>query len=472
MKKILVGVCKMVVVLVLSVTASCAPRSSPTPAITTTPTARITSTANYSTSTPTIAAINPHVDIQKLDGLQIRFMHPWTGESLKLLFHMVDQFNQTNEWGIHVIMQAPGSAARVSEKIHEELTNQIASNVLVAPVSLLLAIDERFQQVVDLSGYIASPLYGMDPSLVNDFHQAFWDEGVVDGKLMGIPAQRSALLLAYNHTWGQELGFTSIPDTPAEFRRQVCAANASFRKDADTANDGLGGWILNTDAVSMLNWLLVFGANPYSNGGFTFSTTSSQDALMYLYGLKTDACAWVNRSAADAERFSRRETLVYSLWLQELDRQVAATERSGSKDEWMLMTYPDGMKGQVLTQGSSYAVLHKDAESDLAAWLFIRWLSQPAQQFRLLTASGTLPLGSQVMMQMEEYGAEHPHWLQIVNSLTRFTTPPVNADWQVIAPVLEDAGWQLWMGGTKEDEITGLLAQMDDLAVELAERYP
>jgi hypothetical protein len=73
---------------------------------------------------------------------------------------------------------------------------------------------------------------------------------------------------------------------------------------------------------------------------------------------------------------------------------------------------------------------------------------------------------------MEEYGAEHPHWLQIVNSLTRFTTPPVNADWQVIAPVLEDAHWQLWMGGTKEDEITGLLAQMDDLAVELAERYP
>jgi hypothetical protein len=48
----------------------------------------------------------------------------------------------------------------------------------------------------------------------------------------------------------------------------------------------------------------------------------------------------------------------------------------------------------------------------------------------------------------------------------------VNADWQVIAPVLEDAHWQLWMGGTKEDEITGLLAQMDDLAVELAERYP
>ncbi len=471
MKKSFVGAW-IIVLMLISFLASCAPGTSPTSILTALPTARKTSIPATSTPIPTHAAADSPVDIEKLDGLQIRFLHPWTGDTLDLLYQMVDQFNQTNEWGIHVIMFAPGSAARVSENVNEELANDIASNVLVAPVSLLLAIDEQHQQVVNLATYAASPSYGMESSLVSDFNKVFWNEGFVDGKLLGIPAQRSALLLVYNSTWGKELGFTAMPETEEDFREQVCVANASFKRDADTTNDGLGGWILNMDAFSVLNWLLAFGADPYSTGKFVFSTPAGQEALTYLYTLKADACAWTNRTSADAERFSRREALVYSLWMQDLDRQVEAMARAGSEDDWAVMTYPGGENGSVLTQGSSYAVLHKDAASDLAAWLFIRWLAQPAQQSRLLTAMGTLPLGSDVMTRMAGYGAENPYWLQTVRSLNQFTIPPVTADWQVIAPVLEDAAWQLWMGGTIEEGIPDVLSQMDDLAVELSERYP
>jgi len=471
LKKSFVGVW-MIVLMQISFLASCAPGTPPTSIVTTAPTAETLISPATSTPTPPIAAAGLSVDIKKLDGLQIRFLHPWTGDTLALLYQMVDQFNQTNEWGIHVIMTAPGSAARVSEKINEELANDIASNVLVAPVSLLLAIDEQHQQVVDLTTYAASPSYGLDSSRVGDFNEVFWNEGLVDGKLLGIPAQRSALVMVYNSTWGKELGFTTMPETEQDFREQVCAANASFKKDADTTNDGLGGWILNMDAVSMLNWLRAFGADPYRSGEFVFSTTAGQEALTYLYTLKADACAWTNRTSADAERFSRREALVYALWMQDLDRQVEVMARAGSEDDWAVMAYPDGENGSVLTQGSSYAVLHKDAASDLAAWLFIRWLAQPAQQSRLLTAMGTLPLGSDVMTLMVDYGAENPYWLQTVRSLDQFTTPPVTADWQVIAPVLEDAAWQLWMGGIIEEGIPDVLLQMDDLAAELSERYP
>lgn len=425
-----------------------------------------------STTTPTPPAIENDVDLARLKELQIHFLHPWTGDTLDLLFQMVDQFNQTNEWGIHVIMTAPGSAARVTEKINEELANNIPSNVLVAPVSQLLAIEEKHKLVVDLLPYAVSTSLGMDVKLVEDFNPVFWGEAFVDEKLLGIPAQRSALLMAYNTSWGEELGFKTAPRTTAEFSEQVCAANASFRKDEDTANDGLGGWIIHMDAASIYNWLLTFDADPFNNGEFNFSNSATQEAFTYLYDLKANACAWVNRASTDAERFSKRDALVYSLWMQDLDRQVKVMNRAGSEDEWLLTAYPGLGEGKLLTYGLSYAVLHQDAESDLAAWLFIRWLSQPAQQARLLATTGTLPLGDAVMEQMGDYGAEHPYWQQTVSTFTQYTTPPVSADWQVIAPLLEDAAWQLWMGVTTPKEIPAILSQMDDLGVELSERYP
>ncbi len=462
----------LMVIVFITGFAACVPQPTAVMEVTSSPTAMATTITASSTATPKPADSDLDVDIAKLEGLQIKFIHPWTGETLDLLHQMVDQFNQTNEWGIHVIMTAPGSAAMVTSRITEELANNIASNVLVAPVSQLLAIDEEHELVVDLSLYTASASYGMEASLMEDFNPIFWGEGLVNEKLVGIPAQRSALLMAYNSSWGKELGFNEVPGSIEEFREQVCAANASFRKDEDATNDGFGGWIINMDSASVHNWLLAFGADPLNDGEYSFSTPAAQKAFSYLYDLKVEACAWTNRSSTDAERFVQREALVYSLWMQDLGRQVDAMTRTDSKDQWLVMAHPGMEDGMLLTQGSSFAVLHQDAERDLAAWLFIRWLSQPAQQSRLLATQGTLPLSAAALAQMGDYGVEHPFWQQTVTKFTQYTTPPVDADWQVIAPVLEDAAWQLWMGGVSAEGLPDVLAQMDELVVELSERYP
>jgi len=63
------------------------------------------------------------------------------------------------------------------------------------------------------------------------------------------------------------LGFLAPPSTDEEVRDQMCAANASFLKDDDTTNDGLGGWLINTDPVAMLSWLTAFGVDPRTSDG-------------------------------------------------------------------------------------------------------------------------------------------------------------------------------------------------------------
>ena len=51
------------------------------------------------------------MDAAKLDDVQIRFLHPWTGETGQMVTQMIDQFNQTNQWGIFVIEVAAGPPA-------------------------------------------------------------------------------------------------------------------------------------------------------------------------------------------------------------------------------------------------------------------------------------------------------------------------------------------------------------------------
>ena len=453
----------MVMVMLLSCTAM----PTPLPQSGTPQNAEKTKAPQVTTLTPTPSLTEVEGDVANLKGLQIQFIHPWTGATADTLFQLVDQFNQLNEWDIHVIMKAPGSAAQVSRRLREEIVNGIHSNVVAAPISQLLEIDQSHELVVDLAPYVDSNLYGMDKELVADFYLPYWDENLVDGKRYGIPAQRSALLMAYNLTWANELGFQNAPHTADEFKVQMCAANASFRKDDDPLDDGLGGWIISRDASSMYNWLLAFDAEPFNDGSFTFSTPASEEAFTYLHGLSANHCAWMGRSTPEADYFARRQALAYTLWMQDLERLNSAMVRNESADDWLLMAYPGMEDGAFLSDGSAFAILHQDADSDLAAWLFIRWLSQPEQQGRLLTSMGTLPLGSQVLTHLNGYSEDHPDWQAVIDQGNRFVSPPPAAEWQIVSPLLEDSAWQLWVGGVGEKGVSVILLQIDDLIAEL-----
>ncbi len=125
--------------------------------------------------------------------------------------------------------------------------------------------------VVDLNPYLDDPQWALDAR--TDFPAIFWAQDNVNGKQLGLPAQRSARFIFYNTTWAHELGFDSPPATPQDFRQQACAANASFRKDADPKNDGYGGWIVDTAWQTTYSWILAFGGGVVDGSDYTFRST-------------------------------------------------------------------------------------------------------------------------------------------------------------------------------------------------------
>lgn len=458
----------ILIMLTLSL-AGCQPAGTSTPEVTLPPEK---SPAPTKTNAPTLTPIpDIAVDTGKLDQLQIRILHPWTEDTGMQMNRLIDQFNQTNQWGIFVIEIAPGSAGLVQEKYRELLLDNQPPDVLVMSPSQHLHSDAVNGNILDLNPYVLSAKFGLFPDEQEDFLPAFWNESVVQGKRFGIPAQRTTEMLFYNVTWAKELGFISPPKTWTAFREQVCAANASKRKDADSLDDGLGGWIINTNALTTLSWLRTFGSDPLENSNPRFLSVNSEEAFNALLKLSTDSCAWLSRLPQPYEYFTNRQALVYSGSMQDLLVQTRTNTRLESEDEWIVLPYPPGDgEAFILTEGVDYGITTSTDERQLAAWLFVRWLSSPNQQAWLLRSSGTLPLGEAVLPLVSDLEEEYPLWGDAVALSDLAVALPASKDLDTVKTVVEDGGWQLFKTGLKSDAIQALLSQIDMLIAEMAAR--
>lgn len=407
-----------------------------------------------------------------LRGVQVTLLHPWTGEATVALNLLVDEFNRTNPWGVKVNSTAAGSAGLVSDALSAQSANEKMWDVVVAPVSKLLVEDLGNKNIVDLNPYLQSSGYGMSETEQGDFYTRFWAENQAAGKLYGIPAQQSAAVLFYNATWARQLGFSNPPATPDDFKEQVCSANASMKLDNDRANDSLGGWIIDTDAYTGLSWMRLFeGIDPLIDIK-TFQKSGVENALAYLHNLVTNSCAWPSRLPEPYDYFARRQALIYSGSLQDILPQQAAMVRAGNQDEWQVIAYPKDGQDLWLSQGSSYAILESTPERQLAAWIFVRWISAPERQARLLAALGTLPLGKQVMAGMTDFEAAHSQWASMKENIDFIQPLAPSPELPIQLMVIEDAGKQLFNSEFKLDQVGALTAEMDALIQEMLERQP
>ncbi len=430
-------------------------------------------TSTLEPRTPTATKL-PEIDLDPdlLSGTQVTFLHPWSGETGQTLYFLVAEFNQSNEWGIQVVLEEPGSLGLAINELAQGGADKPGVDLVALPAYELLRLDLEGQAVVDLNPYVGSQQYGLSEADQKDFYPLFWNHNLVDGKLYGIPAQETAAILFYNKTWAEELGFTQVPTSTQHFRNQVCAANGVFREDNDRLNDGLGGWLISKDASTWLNWLKAFQAVDSVTPIDQLSSSRTQETFTYLFNLQKDACAWEGRQPEPYDYFATRQTLVYSGTLQDIAPQTAAFERNGSQDQWQVILYPSSSDSKMLIDDLSYGITATDPVDQLASWLFIRWLSKPEIQVRLLNNMGSFPLGSTAQAQMTAFRTSYPQWGEAV-SLRPFgvmLTPQPDAS--IIRMVLADAGSFMLKPEFTADKITGLLQELDATLAELKEPQP
>jgi multiple sugar transport system substrate-binding protein len=441
------------------------------------------------TFTPTpvpTAKLPDHLDVDPsaLRGQEVVFWHPWQGEVATKAYALVKEFNQSNEWGIKVQVYPFYSAGELFDAVNTGLEQPEAPfpAVVAAPADHLAAWSADGDAVIDLQQYLDHPSLGMTDQEIKNFYSAFWNQDRSGERQLGIPALRNAAVIFYNQTWAEELGFPAPPKTPEEFKQQACAAAVKNNGLKVLEKYGTGGWLVDTDPIVTLSWLAAFGADilPEQEGlPYSFETEESTAALAFLRGMLEEGCAWLSRSQTDQDYLAQRMALFYTGTLPELYAQKRINEIAKSQDQWTILPFMS-VDGQplVYTSGTSYAMLNapdrqdtgdESDRSQMAAWLFVRWMSQPRNQARLVEAMPSLPVSSGSEAQLTDYRANFP-WGMLLPLREMARPAPGFASWRTVRRLVEDAAWQVYH--LPADQMKFILPQLEETTNELLKREP
>jgi ABC-type glycerol-3-phosphate transport system substrate-binding protein len=448
--------------------SACAPAPSLPPS-TSTRASPVTPTL-YPSLTPTFSPVplpTIGIDPASLRGVTIQAWQAFSGSANELFSRQAAQFNASNEWGITVEIKGLGDYASLFDSVNSSIDSNESPNLAAALPEQALAWDTS-GAVVDLAPYLADPLWGLDGTALADIPAAFLAQDNVNGKVMGLPAQRSARFLYYNRTWAGELGFNTPPATSEEFRRQACAANSSFRADPDPTNDGYGGWIIDTDWQTTYSWLLAFDGAVSDGNVYGFRTDPNLVYLKYLKQLYDDHCAWLYNGLTPFEPFSHRSALFISSDLGSLSTVADSMARANNHDEWELIPFPGPQQQIVVAYGASYTVLKSTPAKQLAAWLFARWLLSPENQAQWVESTALLPLRSSVLNMVSSFRQSLPEWDGAVKYIDASQGIPQLASWRKVRYVLQDGMDTIFQTNMPLDQLSSVLTEMDDLAKELS----
>ncbi len=450
--------------LMVMVLISCAePASSPIRVLpTTTPTQFILTPIATSTVESQFAGLIPEDDLG-LRGITIKFWYPWYGEAAGKIDELINDFNQTNPQKIIINAQPMGSVEYLESSMLDSLTSKNEPDILAASIPFLSALHQEQQNLVDINSYINNKKWGLNRETVLSFPLTFWNQDLDGDFRFGFPAQRDAHLLFYDQSWAKQLGYQSPPQTPDDFLNQSCAAARVNAYDNDLDNNGTGGWLYNTNSITVLSWLRGF------NGGilpqqkedqYHFDIQSNEEAFTYLYKLNNLDCAWTGKESDPYQYFANKQAIFFSGTLQDILLQ----EKKLPADEWSVIPYPSlNQNPVVLVDGYSYGIVKSTPEKQLAAWLFIQWLTKPENQAKMISVTGTFPLTNTAIEYLTDFRKQHPAWNSALQYIPLARSAPNQESWLITGKVLQDAAWQLTQYTVKQGDIPTILGQTDQL---------
>jgi ABC-type glycerol-3-phosphate transport system substrate-binding protein len=436
-----------------SPTDTAAPQITPTRKPTRTPAPTDAPTLEPTPTSPAAGVTSPD-----LQGVTVKFWHPWTKNKEYAILSLVNEFNADNEYGILVTAFSQGR--ETYQNVTAALGSPDAPQVVVGYNNQLQSWDNQSGQILDLNAYTNNPEWGFPPDVQADFSPVAWAQDVnAAGKRLGVPIYRSAIVIFYNQTWARELGFDSPPATPDELREQACAAAAAN-------NDSTGGLLMTGDISTHMSWLMAFngGLLTPNGSGYQAVTLENEAAFTFLRSLLDDGCAWVPDAYYPNQEFATRRGLFYPSSIAGLPYQEAAFEDANRFDQWTVLPFP-GVDGEPVVNlyGPAYGILQSTPEQQLASWIFVKWLLQPENQARFIEASGYLPVSMSALDHLTDYAADHPRWVQALDFIPYAQTEPALGSW----------GVGRWAFGDAVDELLApdfSAAQIPDLLTELEAR--
>ncbi len=458
--------------LIISFLFSCTPLHLPEA----TPTATLSPSPAPSRLPPATLTPSPTSAIQindeQLQGVSIRFWHPYSGEIGALIEQLADEFSRQNPYGILVRSEAVSGVDVLDERMEDALEEGDLPQLVIAPLYQALGWNQGRSILVDWSLYVDDSRWGISPSEQDRFEPNLWTASVVDGQRWGIPARRVAQVLLYNASWARELGFAAAPKTLEEFQQQACSVQA---EQSQSGAESAKGYLFTHDYPTILAWLIAFEAKIQAEekNGYHFNSPQIQDALSYLHKLYDQGCTLGAGDLDPLEVFVQRRALFVPISSAQFASLPLAFEIVGNNDQWTVLPFPTlNGNGSVVLYGTDFVLLQSSAREQLAAWLFVRWMLERENQRRLATESLGLPLHRDLNEELHNDLRLPLAYRVTLGTLPFATNEPMWGSWNTVRWAVSDASRQLVAWYFTSDQVPSLAQLLDKTANELHSGKP
>ena len=413
--------------------------------------------------------VDPWADVDP-SGQTVTFWHQHSRAREEALNEIVQEFNDTNEWGITVVAEYQGGYGDIFNKMLGVMNTPDAPDLVVAYQNQA-ATYQLGDALLDMTDLVNSPKWGMDEATQADFFPGFWKADIFPtfgGARLGIPPNRSMEVMYYNTDWLKELGYDAPPATPEEFKEMACKAAAQPFSGA--TGEGSMGYQLSLDASRFASWTFARGGDvfDYDAGQYAYNSEGAVEAMTFLQGLFNDGCATiVAERYGDQSDFGAGKLLFTVGSSSGLPYYTSAVEE-GANFAWSVAPIPFTTSDPVQNiYGASVSIPATTPEREVAAFQFLKYYTSPEAQAKWAQASNYFPVRASVAEGMADYFAANPAYKTAWDLLPYGKTEPPVPGYDFVRDMVEEAMAAIADGADVQETLNTLT---EDANANLAEQ--
>ena len=379
---------------------------------------------------------------------RVTFWYQHTRERETALQELIADYNEENEHGIVVKGEYAGAYSDIYNKMVVGIQANALPSLVVAYQNQAMAY-YRDGGIVDIAPYMDSPKWGLSRAEKSDFVQSFLKQDFIGGAQVGFPPNRSIEVFYYNVDWLRELGFDNPPRTWDEFA-QMCrlARDNPFSRSEDKGRSL--GFLIEAEASRLASLVFTRGGDLVDEtlSRYTIETPAMRGALSMLRGLMEDgSIELMGEEYGDQREFAAGQVLFILRSSSGLPFVTSAVE-DGLDFTWTVTYPPNELEEPIVNvYGASVSLCKTTPQQQLAAWLFVKWFTEPAQQARWVRASNYFPVRRSTASELDEYFEKNARYKAAYELLDFGKSEPTLSGYQQVRRVLQQAMVEIIEGG-------------------------
>ena len=282
------------------------------------------------------------------------------------------------------------------------------------------------------------------------YFPGIWDTNVIDGVPYGIPWYVDTRVLFYRTDLLAKAGYSSFPQSWADWRRAMEAVKRVAGKDRFAiflpTNEYTPWIVFGLQAGSTL-------LDDHATRG-VFSDSAYRSAMAFYLDLFRDGLAPAVPGNSIANLYQEFERGTFSMYISgpwqlgEFRSRLSPAMQSS----WGTAPLPGprGAASGVSVAGGSSLVMFRGSRHKPEAWRLIEFLSRPEQQVRFYRLTGDLPARREAW---QDTSLGDPKTRAFEEQLTRVVSTPKVPEWEQISLKLQFAVEAAILGGARPDSV-------------------